>query len=139
MKKIMFAIAALLVSVLCVSCSESLEGFVERVKKELPAEMGKGQVMTDVALEGDFLKFVIEEEEADIRLDEPAFDMVLSMLSESLKKDFIGSADGDMKKLLEKCVEEGKGIKFVMNGKQSKKSITLLEVNAEDLKNELPK
>ena len=43
------------------------------------------------------------------------------------------------RKLFEKCVEEGLGLRFIMEGKKSKRNLTLVELSAKELEEELDK
>lgn len=141
MKKILLAIVALFVSVMFVNCSESLDSLVNRAKEKLPIEIDEGQTMTDIVIKKDFLQVEFEYDEHEYRLDDDMFDMVLELYGDEFKGMFteMMADENNGRKLFEKCVEEGLGLRFIMEGKKSKRNLTLVELSAKDLEEELDK
>ena len=122
------------------SCTQSLDGVVEKMKEQLPMELSEGMEMKDVIIKNEFLQFEIEYDEHDLRLDDSMMDPILEMLSDQLKEQFIKDVKGDdVEELFEMCIKEGKGVRFVIEGTKSKRNLTLLELDAKELEKEFGK
>lgn len=132
------AFAAVLLCTVFVSCTESLESFVDRAKDKLPTEIGDGQVLKDIIIKNEYLQFEVEYDEHEFRLDDRMFDKTLEAMGDEIHKMFIQEGyNNNMQELFEKCVDENKGIRFIMEGTKSKRNLTLCEISAEELKAEI--
>ena len=121
-----------------VSCfQQSLDSVVERMREKLPAAIAEGQVLKDVVVTGDYLQFEVEYDESDQRLDGSEVDLALALMGDQLKKSVLDDVDEDGLEVFKICVKDNKGIRFIMDGLKSKKKLTLLEIDANELAKEI--
>ena len=138
MKKFVFAFVILTINLLMVSCfQQSLDSVVERMREKLPAAIAEGQVLKDVVVTGDYLQFEVEYDESDQRLDGSEVDLALALMGDQLKKSVLDDVDEDGLEVFKICVKDNKGIRFIMDGLKSKKKLTLLEIDANELAKEI--
>ncbi len=122
------------------SCTPSLDSIVERMREQLPMEMSDGMKMKDIVIKNDFLQYEMEYDEHDLRMDESMMEPILELMRDQIKEQFISNVkDDDVQALFELCIQEDKGVRFVMEGTESKRNLTLLEMDSEELKLELGK
>lgn len=140
MKKFVFAFVILIINLLMVSCfQQSLDSVVERMRENLPAEIGEGRKLTDVVVNSNYLQFEVEYDENELRLDDGMIDSVFEAIRNDLKKDFFSKINDDILELFKMCIKENKGVKIIMDGLKSKKKLTLLEIDAKELEKEIGK
>ena len=125
-------IACALMTIGLFSCSSpTLQDVVDKMKKELPKDLGDGTSITKVEIADDFLEITMECDESNFRFDDVMIDLFMPMIQESMKEQVLNEGDG--KELKSLCKQENKGVRMKMIGLASGKTIVPLEVPANEL------
>lgn len=131
-KSIVLAIVGLVMSVAFVGCGNpSLQELTDKLNKELPKDLGDGMTFKKTELNDNYIVFVTEGDESIPEVSLMLVDGMGELVSKQLKDMML--QDKDMKEIYDQCKKENKGMKMIMKGNKSGKSVELFKITPEEM------
>ena len=131
-KSIVAAIVGLVMSVAFVSCGNpTIQDLADKMNKELPKDMGNGMVLKKAEVNDNYIEFQAEGDESVKEVSLILVDGIGDLVSKQFKEMMLQSED--MKEIYDLCKKENKGMKMIMKGNKSGKSVTLFNITPEEM------
>ena len=131
-KSLVLAIVGVVMSVAFVGCGNpSLQEFADKLNKEMPKNLGDGLVLTKAEINDNYFVIQAEGDESIPEVSMMLVDEIGEMVSKEMKEMML--QDKDMKEIYDQCKKEKKGMKMIMKGKKSGKTVTLFDITPEDM------
>lgn len=120
-----------LATMVLTGCSRSLESAVEQMNDELPQNIGNGQTLTKVSIEGEYLVFYGKYDESEHRFDDYQVRKEWKKIEKDngFRKEMMNSLLGEDNEFIELIKKEKKGVKMVLYGEISGETISFTIVN----------
>ncbi len=109
----------------------SLEYEIQNVQANLPSDCGNGITWTEVKINGKYLEFIYTSDEEEFSLDDPVIASNIGSLGDEMMEEL--KNDYTMKEVVEACKAENKGMRIMIKGLKSGKSLKMFEKTADKL------
>lgn len=109
----------------------NLENEIQNVQTNLPSDCGNGITWTEVKINGDYLEFIYTSDEEEFSLDDPVIASNIGSLGDEMMEEL--KNDHTMKVVVESCKAENKGMRIVIKGLKSGKSLIMFEKTADKI------
>ena len=109
----------------------NLENEIQNVQANLPSDCGNGITWTEVKINGKYLEFIYTSDEEEFSLDDPVIASNIGSLGDEMMEEL--KNDYTMKEVVEACKAENKGMRIMIKGLKSGKSLKMFEKTADKL------